>query len=141
MADDKKSSQISLTAEQLQTMVQTVVQAAVDTVHRANGYVPPPSADQLKPAPVERTYVTVRSETGAVIKWALERGVIVEHEGPYPYPDGVDVKISDGGLSPHEIDSVAHKHWKWVEFWQRDLRTYVGRDAAYARRISVEVLG
>jgi hypothetical protein len=44
----------------------------------------------------------------------------------YEHPPGVDALQKDGGLVPQ---GVHQKEWKWANYWQRDLRAYVGQRA------------
>jgi len=60
----------------------------------------------------------------------------------YTYPDGVEEHIREGGLVPEGMTirlpsgqyDKNYKQWRWVNFFQKDLRTFVGKDVGWLKR-------
>jgi hypothetical protein len=54
----------------------------------------------------------------------------------YAYPEGIETFVDEpGGRVPHGMPikteqgqfSPLYKQWRWENFWQSDIRTYVGK--------------
>lgn len=62
----------------------------------------------------------------------------------YEYPVGSDVHVTEGGLVPEGLaiknkageGTKEWKQWRWINHYQQDLKTYVGRDAAWLRKMA-----
>ena len=83
-------------------------------------------------------------DTGATFKAEIQRGIVFTLVD-YAYPEGIEVHQSDGGIVPDRLPvkdpdgryNPAYKQWRWTEFLQRDMRSFVGRPLpAYARVVT-----
>ena len=62
----------------------------------------------------------------------------------YAFPPGIDMHVDEGGLVPNGMalklkdgsETKDFKHWKWLNYYQKDLQRYVGRDAAWLKRMA-----
>lgn len=61
----------------------------------------------------------------------------------YVFPDGIEVHRADGGVVPDGMIiktpkgelTKQYKQWRWTEFYQNDLREYVGKGGDWLRRM------
>jgi hypothetical protein len=147
MADPKL---ITLTEEQFHQLL---------TAARPPAPPEPPSLDerheqfvkaQQEDRPIHKEFAwgrVVSDETGAsfvprvVQSRGYPKGRVVELLD-YQYPAGIDRHVNEGGLVPLGLPianksstgdlayTPQYKQWRYTDYWQSDLRRYVGRDAA-----------
>ena len=69
------------------------------------------------------------STTGSTFTAKIDHNGRVVDLLDYTWPDGVDVGADSGGLCPsgYTIGSKFHDHWKWTDFRQADINTFVGK--------------
>lgn len=73
-------------------------------------------------------------------------GIVVNLED-YQYPEDAETKVAKDGQTPNGLQikkpngeyTQQFKQWRWVTFYQRDLKAYVGRDASLLPRASEQV--
>jgi len=81
-------------------------------------------------------------DTGATFLAVIDdaTGVVFRLDA-YTFPDGVDRHMPDGrvpdGLQIHDKNgqpTIVYKQWRWENFWQADLRRFIGKKLPkYAR--------
>lgn len=86
------------------------------------------------PLQIDRVEGVLSNVTGSRFTAVKVHGVVAQLEG-YTYPDGIEKDEADGGLAPNRLGvrnkdgqlSPQFKQWRWENFYQLDLRTFVGK--------------
>lgn len=145
---------IEMTEEQFHGAIAAAAKAAAEAVLAAHGpQVPVQKFEDAAPddqfhammrerrgqhlPPLEVKTKSCKSHvTGATFDADVDHNGIVTSLPNYKYPEGIDQSVDSGGLVPHglpmkdETSGREHKlysQWRWENFWQLDLRTYVGK--------------
>jgi hypothetical protein len=158
MADEQKKSAFLMTDDQLKALIAGVVEQvrgpAVGPatsplspddqvnamVDQMRGTRPPHEITEVKCTSVE----TKASFTAIIAKSKTFPGGRVIDLRDYTYPEGHEVHVAEGGIVPDGLTirrpdgqpTKEYKHWKWTNFYQMDLRRYVGQDAAWLKRMA-----
>lgn len=89
---------------------------------------------RLPPIPTETIKGLVSDFTGSTFSAEVQHGIVVTL-GDYAYPTGFDSHQEEGGIVPNRMTildtngqpSPEYRQWRWENFYQADLRSYVGK--------------
>jgi hypothetical protein len=140
MAKDGKDDTVSISRSEIAALVGEAIRQAMEAVK------PLPLHEQAKENaklnPFEQKRIRFRSVmTGSTFDAVIERGQIMTLENYEEDPVRTEVAASEGGEVPDGYirvpdvngvkqdfrNKIPYKHWRWQNYWFRDLSTFPGK--------------